>query len=313
MIKKQHYIPRSYLRNFSQINDLKNDRKNKILVYDKNLNKQYPSTVYDIACENHFYDIDSGTNIQEKQVIETAFSHLEGSFAILLRKLIGCCNTPSNDYSALILKHTERNELSFYIAMQLLRTKKYRDILGTNHSQYIEKILNLYNEACLYNPDMEPISGYTINKKEIHLNYLLNEDLVNSISLFLSNSYWVFLRNETNIPFIISDNPVCRIPRYYTENGSDQIHSFFSDSLEIYYPISQNIALHIFRKDTKSFLHLKKYKNRLIPCNDLLKVELINSFQAIMANEKIFIDPNCHSMLDRYVGMDLSSPKNILL
>lgn len=39
--KKQHYIPRTYLRQFSKINCSSDDKKNKIFVFDKSLKKKH--------------------------------------------------------------------------------------------------------------------------------------------------------------------------------------------------------------------------------------------------------------------------------
>lgn len=61
-VKKEHYVPRSYLEFFSCNN------KSKINVFDKEKRIVRPNqNIKDVACENYFYDIDwNNASIKEK-------------------------------------------------------------------------------------------------------------------------------------------------------------------------------------------------------------------------------------------------------
>lgn len=311
--KKQHYIPRTYLRQFSKINCSSDDKKNKIFVFDKLLKKTYNSNVYNIACENLFYDIKNASTVKERQIFEKAFSEIETTFAILLKKFIRRCEEPNNYFNALITTKEEKNEFSFYIVFQLIRTKKYRTIVTNFIDNTMEKIIRFYKEQYLKGNFNENIKGYNIDEKIMHLKTLINSDYIMALTNFISDSKWMFIKNETQIPFIISDNPVCRIPRYYkNELQGEQISSIFSDYLDIYFPLSPKIVLHIFRYNVPNFEKFDNYRNRLVPLNEVEKINMINEFQCIMANEKIFINPDYKDLLKKYLKDDLLKEVNLI-
>lgn len=81
----------------------------------------------------------------------------------------------------------------------------------------MEKIIKFYKEQYLKEDFNENIKGYSIDEKIMHLNTFINIDYIMALTKFISYSKWMFIKNETQIPFIISDNPVCRIHRYYKD------------------------------------------------------------------------------------------------
>lgn len=109
-----------------------------MLVYNKKSKKKYVSRVFDIACENHFYDLDDVNN-EEKVMIEKILSEMEYKFNELLKRFINICTQKENINSALITTKKEREEFSYYIAIQLIRTKKYRK----EQKDFVENIVNI--------------------------------------------------------------------------------------------------------------------------------------------------------------------------
>ncbi len=91
IVKKQHYVPRSYLRRFSERHDNNiekpNDKKNKLIVYDKENNIFYYSTVNNSGSVNYFYNIESAPSIEKKQAIETFYLQWSMKHQNLLRNL----------------------------------------------------------------------------------------------------------------------------------------------------------------------------------------------------------------------------------
>ena len=51
MVKQEHYVPKFYLRKFSD--------KDKISVYDIKNDRIFRTNINKIACNNYFYDLDS--------------------------------------------------------------------------------------------------------------------------------------------------------------------------------------------------------------------------------------------------------------
>ena len=303
IVKKQHYIPRFYLRRFSDTqghtND-RNDKKNKILVYDKKNKYQYSSNIQDIACQKYFYDIKDSSNIDEKQLFEHTFSKLEDEFSIEINKLIKRCEQDENYFTALITSRKEREKLSFYVAVQLFRTKKVRRKIEETFKVFTDgrlKFLNAYLKQ-FPNGKIQKDLKLIVDEQKIHLNLLADDENLNSYADFFADSNWCFLRNITNIPFIISDNPVCKVPIYDEETNINL--SYFTDQLYIYFPLSPNIVLFIFRKDIPNYKEWKKNINRLIPISNTDTIHFINKYQWLMADEKIFINPKYSYLIKRY-------------
>lgn len=284
--KKQHYVPRFYLNKFSSDNS-SNSNKNKILVYDKTMKKSYLSNVYDIACENRFYDLEN-EEIDNKQVFEDAFSKLELDFSKQINKLLYLCENNKNNPNALIIRGNERYAMSYQMAMQLIRTKKYRNILNGLHTDITAKCIEFIKRVKGINEDI----SFTINEKSLHLEALLDENLVYALTNFLYDSYWILTYNNTKIPFITSDNPICRIPRISSSDYCEGTTSFFSLDLEINFPITPQICIRILGEENPHLIKLKKYKNKLMVISNEEVINQINIFQYIMSNERIFLMNN---------------------
>lgn len=319
IVKNQHYIPRFYLRKFSQINNDKDDKKNKIKVFDKKSKKIYGSSVANIGSENYFYNIDNAQTIEEKQVIEKAFSDLESNYSVLLNKFINRCKEKSNYFNALITTKKEREEFSMYIFIQLIRTKKYREIQLSQHRFIVDNVLNAYKEYSKKHKGQEfnfTISEeqYKKNSKLIHLQTLVDNEFISKLTSYIADSTWMFIYNETNIPFIISDNPVCRAPRYQESINKEgiEITSFISEKLDISFPLSPNLAISIFRSDTPHYEKFKKYKNRLVPALKEDHIHSINKIQCLMAYEKIFINSQYESLLKGYCSDKFITKQNLI-
>lgn len=63
--------------------------------------------------------------------------------------------------------------------------------------------------------------------------------------------------------------------------------------------------MHIFRYNIPNFKKFNNYRNILVPLNEDEKINMINKFQCIMANEKIFINPDYKDLLKKYLKDDL--------
>jgi len=81
-IKKQHYVPRFYLSNFT------ND-KDKIFVYDIQTKKVFGSITENVAHKKFFYDFQPLDELYEEQIIEKTLSTFESESAQIINKTIG--------------------------------------------------------------------------------------------------------------------------------------------------------------------------------------------------------------------------------
>ena len=210
MVKNEHYVPRFYLRRFAN-----ND---KIYAYDLEKDNLFQTNINKIGCNNYFYDVDSNVlkeslseykdiyiipdDIFEKecediQFIEKALSRLEDEFSVLLNKF-------EMDYSII---NDEEFLRTFFLFMhtQSIRTKGFRNGLENIASQtktWIEK-LNIKNVN--YPIELEAKDIAKLNQ----IKELLSLSSVYKKALSFFDAYDIYIGvNNTDIDFIISDNPM---------------------------------------------------------------------------------------------------------
>lgn len=78
-VKKQHYVPRFLLRNFTE-----SSKKNQLFVFNKRTEKKFRTSPEQIAHENKFYDFELK---QDKFSLEPLFSDIENIAASIIRKI----------------------------------------------------------------------------------------------------------------------------------------------------------------------------------------------------------------------------------
>ena len=210
MVKNEHYVPRFYLRRFAN-----ND---KIYAYDLEKDNLFQTNINKIGCNNYFYDVDSNVlkeslseykdiykipdDIFEKecediQFIENALSRLEDKFSVLLNKF-------ELDYSII---NDEEFLRTFFLFMhtQSIRTKGFRNGLENIASQtktWLEKP-NIKNVN--YPIELEAKDIAKLNQ----IKELLSLSSVYKKALSFFDAYNIYIGvNNTDIDFIISDNPM---------------------------------------------------------------------------------------------------------
>ena len=115
---KQHYVPRFYLKNFS------NRTKNGFFIhcYDIDKNNAYPANIKNIAEEKYFYKIG-------EENFEEYFQKTEELASPLIN------NLSKNEKIKPLNNVKNREKLSLFIAVQFLRTKEMREDLLENFTK----------------------------------------------------------------------------------------------------------------------------------------------------------------------------------
>lgn len=210
MVKNEHYVPRFYLRRFAT--------KDKIYAFDLDENKLFPTNINKIGCNNYFYDVDSSVlrknlsiykdiykipdevfekECEDIQFIEKALSRLEDRFSVLLNKF-------EKNHSMIDNEEFLRN-LFLFLRAQSVRTKGFRNGLENIASQtksWLEK-LNLKNVD--YPLELDPKDIAKLNQ----IKELLSLSSVYRKALSFFDTYDIYIGvNNTDIDFIISDNPM---------------------------------------------------------------------------------------------------------
>ena len=130
---KQHYVPQTYLRNFSSSKNI----PYQTFVLDKRKNNIFLANIKNIASERHFYTL---KNHQDKFRWENYYAEkIEPLTKDVVSQILSQSNSILLNDKATVLTPELKARLSFAIYFQLLRGKHTRDI-GERTSYYVEQI-----------------------------------------------------------------------------------------------------------------------------------------------------------------------------
>lgn len=320
--KKEHYVPRCYLKNFILEND-------KIQVFDKYKMQVRSQRIMDVAMENYFYDIKfdefwkkaepheqekikadvlkiAGTDdwsevleiLDEKHIEKKFFGSMESVYGQLLQSLI----RKSYKGSQWVIEHClacsemEKELMSLFIAIQMIRTKAFRD----NLSDMIEKLYQtlaykmqmhdenaLSKEAFLVDVDKDFV-------KLQHSSMILDEDMSVHFAEILNSHIWVMYVNKTNCPFYTSDNPVVNIPHKF-----DQYMSYGglqSEGVEIVLPITPDLLLAMYERSTYSEMFTDR---RFIALTSKEQIDFYNRAQVVNSYRCVFSGINNFGLAEK--------------
>lgn len=244
----QHYVPRFYMKNFSELKE-ENTDKEKVLIsfyqFEKQLFKELVPTK-SICYKEYFYGEDGR--------IENDFKLKESKWAEIIKKLISVDGTE--------IVNEEKESIKQFAIFQYCRT------LATYN--YNNKMLNAMIEVGLNNR-----GDYTTEKdrKMIEVEDLINlcDDIIN-----LTDDLEVsIVKNTTENKFITSDMPIIVMNPFLRD-----ITGFTSAGIMIMFPISPKVMVIIYDS--------KMYKNNAyIVINEKKYIDNINYYQVISAEERI--------------------------
>jgi len=223
-IKIEHYVPRFYLRNFAT----QKGATYFAYCFDKTNQKVFPTNIDTIAAEKYFYDEENDTN----QTVERKLGKMETTFSRAYVDLL-----KQEDITN--LSGSERKSLAYFIILQELRTREFREMIGDMITQLGER-LSRERLSENFKNEVERVSkkGYP---KEFQLDFIAEN--LPGLGDILNNMKWVLLVNGTANPYWTSDHPVNRNnPIDLAPYGNLGLRS---PGIEIYFPLSTRLALMI--------------------------------------------------------------------
>ena len=256
--KKQHYVPRLYLREFAIPNT------ERIHVYDLNTKTQRINNIMDVAEENRFYEYDIGEIIdnirvdefegisqEDIEIVRDAFDNLEGkigstvepAFAEILDNIISKADslTPWLFNNTFFINEENKAKLSVCLAFQLTRTKKVRDFIKDTNQKITDFAKELYPDA---DTDHLRLSDKEI--KRVHIETLIENDSFYEMAGFFSNYIWLLGVNRTDKLFYTSDAPIVMIP--HVKDYSRGV-GLSTRGVEVILPITPRLILMMFDGD----------------------------------------------------------------
>ncbi|MBN2462690.1 MAG: DUF4238 domain-containing protein [Dehalococcoidia bacterium] len=251
-VKRQHYVPRLFLRPFAT--------KDKIRVFDLQESKEYRTSLANIAVEKGFYDI----NIKDINIsTENWLAKLEGSALPVIKKLL---DNPKN-----ILSFSIKEEFlmaRFLVALRF-RTPAFRDYNEKMSTTFLQQCKDMIRKQIYHqhsNKEADAIWN-EMKEKPDHwwfkepqprqraetTNFMLGE--AQGFANILWGAPWRIGYTPDSMRLYTSDNPVAGYLRPIRLWGEGAAFSSF----DYFVPLSPRILLRIERRPDKK----DKGKNKL--------------------------------------------------
>lgn len=253
--KKQHYIPKFYLRQFAE--------GEHIYVYDKVIRKLYRRKIDEVCCEKHLYETKwSSSKHPDKKFlnynkIEKDLSRRESEYSKLIKKINKICLSGEND-NALICRKSEKEQLRSFVANITCRHPRYikavdEDVVNSNLSDdeemqpYVE-IINTFDLG-------DPKAFLRMGAKIGVLSEDMEESPSNEVKKQLESMEFCFCVTD-NKEFIISDYPLFVA---HKDEESDELDSLFI-------PLHPKVGILFFDHISHNTYH--SFRNRIFNLTD---------------------------------------------
>ena len=250
-VKKQHYVPRELLRNFS------NDNEEKLInIFLLNNNKIVENVdLYNQACEKYFYG--------EDQKLENAYSQLENLFSSALRKL---------KKGNIELTPEENSSVRLFMIFQLNRTPEAIQKMNSFMNEMTKELLR--NNSMVSEEVKEHIDDFNVCLKQPH-EYLFA--LTMEISYTVSDLKLGLIENKDET-FVIGKSPVFVLnPFLYELNYQNSLMGLGVKGAMVFMPISSKYIVVLY--DSFSYKFNKKNGIIIPTINDINKFNLCQFFK----------------------------------
>jgi len=283
--KLHHYVPQFYLRRFA-------DSDGRFWVWDKTKDRAFQSTPISIAAETDFYRLREFEQLgHDPYTLEKQLSHMEGQTAAITDKWLTSLRQMEPGQKMPIPK-VHRYIVARFMAVQFLRTADAREIL-----------------ELLYSGKESPQSPEKAGG-DFHAGLLWDQRLIRTITNHIRDATWIFARNDTETPFITSDNPMA----FRTKDNRMWLKvGFVSEGTYGVYPMAPDLVM--FTHERKFWKKIRCFDRSLsVVTMTPEMVESENSGQVFMASRFLVSPKNDFQHAREFVptiGTDLyASPEH---
>ena len=299
---KQHYIPRCYLKQFS-------DNPKSVYTYDKISSKAYRASLMSVCCEDDIYTFseefvqrnkEEGNCTINRLSIET--DHFAHTVEPLYIQLLNQINEIKEEWVTgkdhYILNFYEKKELALHIVTQYFRLPQIGDTLVDNYIRMERASIDMMKELMAKQTNNDDYKKIKINptceKPALiaDLSYLDCETLMKFADA-IANNIFVFWTSK-NSDFYSSDFPIVVCPHVDKVRPLYMGLSQFGGELTI--PLSPNLMLSIYDRDYFNTTK-KELDGHFIEASDK-DVRRYNLLRYMYASQHIFSYNNDFSLID---------------
>lgn len=253
--KLHHTVPQFHLRRFT-------DADGRVWVWDKQGDRVFATTPNSIAAETHFYRLTQYEALgHDPSEMERQLSALEANMAAITAQWLEWLPDMA-PLDRMPLPRANRAEVALFLAVQFLRTRDTRDILSALVE--LDRGVRLSAEE----------------QRELHTELIWDQGQVELLARRFRRSIWIFGRNQSETPFVTSDNPMA----FRTGDNRQWLRAgILATGTYLAYPLSPSIILYCHLPHGR-FRALKRFVDAVSPVNFTPSmVESDNSGQAFMA------------------------------
>lgn len=252
---KQHYIPRCYLKRFS-------DNDKSIFAYDKTTSKSYNASLMSVCCDDDIYTLsdeyvkntreETGGNINNLSIEKDYFAkEVERYYSKLLNQIDEIKDEWVSGKNYYRLNFYEKKELALQIATQYLRHPSVGEAEVDNYLRLEQASVDMIKHILAKqsgNEELEKLKiGVSCEKPALHamMTYMDYDELMKCAEVMANNIFvfWVSRAGD----FYTSDFPVMVEP--HVKNVGNQYCGLVQYGGEILMSLSPSLALSIFDRD----------------------------------------------------------------
>ena len=298
---RQHYIPRCYLKRFSN-----NERS--IHTYDKIHCKKYNASLMSVCCENNLYTISEKYDKENNEKGESVITPLtletdhnahtqEPLYAKFLEQVDEIMEEWVTGKDHYRLQFIEKREFALHIITQYFRMPQIGDVMADNCIRMERAAIDMMKEIMAMQTGNEKFRKLEIDVKcekaalHANLSYLDNETLM-TFANAIANNIFVFWISKGD-DFYTSDFPIVVLP--HVENVRPTYMGLAQYGGELTMPLSPSLALSIY--DRAFFKDKEEMDGSFVDACDK-EVRRQNFLRYMYATQHVFSYKNDFSLID---------------
>ena len=284
--KSHHYVPRFYLSRFA-------DAKGRLWVLDKPTGKKFRTTVENLACVNHFYELPELAKAGlDANLLEKQFSGVEGQAAAVLASVGDVQRGKKIDAFE---DRASRSSFALFLVLQILRTPEARRVL-----------LDFLRFLVAGNSSAPRLPQSEAEERSLHADVLWHDTHVRRLVRRVSEMIWFVGYNESDALFLTSDNPALEKSgdhRGWVVNSlvtSVIFEGVRDPSDNIVFPLSPRLVLYCY--DRKGNPKMTRLGNTVTPVpftSDMVNHE--NSGQVGMSSRFVYSTDGDFSFAEEFI------------